>query len=65
MLDTRKNFITVWNKLNTRYNELVNIFTLTKAEYDEFKLVNLKINELLRDDAFYFGFENLKAGTII
>lgn len=65
MLDTRTNFIIIWNKLNTRLNELIEIFTLTKEEYEEYRLLELKINELLKDDAFYFGFENLKMGNLI
>ena len=65
MIDCRKNFITMWNKLNKRYNELVKIFTLTKEEYTEFQITVMKINELLIDDGYYFGFENLKMGQII
>lgn len=51
--------------LNKRYNELVEIFTLTKEEYNEFRLLCIKINELLKDDSYYFGFEKIKMGNII
>lgn len=65
MVDCRTNFIEQWNKLNKRYNELVEIFTLTKEEYNEFRLLCIKINELLKDDSYYFGFEKIKMGNII
>lgn len=55
----------MWNKLNTRWKEPVDMFTLTKEEYEESQLILIKINELLRDDAYYFGFENIKLGDII
>lgn len=65
MLDSRTTFIKVWNRLNARWNELVEIFTLSKEEYEESQVTLIKINELLRDDAYYFGFENLKLGDLI
>lgn len=65
MVDCRTNFIEQWNKLNKRYSELVEIFTLTKEEYNEFRLLCIKINELLKDDSYYFGFEKIKMGNII
>ena len=65
MIDSRANFIRIWNRLNSRWNELVEIFTLSKDEYEESQVTLVKINELLRDDAYYFGFENLKMGQLI
>ncbi len=65
MVDNRATFIRMWNRLNSRNNDLIEEFTLDVDKFHEFQVNMMKINELKNDDAEYYGFGHIKEGELI